>query len=105
MEHIDARDDNFHQLIDTDYAIVDCYGDHCGPCKILAPIFEEISTEMDFIKFIKFNVEHNPEVTQEYQLYSIPTLMFIRNGKIIESTTGVLNKEKFREHIAKLLYN
>ncbi|MCF0135465.1 MAG: thiol reductase thioredoxin [Lachnospiraceae bacterium] len=104
MAYIDAKDDNFHELISRGFSVVDCYGDHCNPCRILAPIFEEVTTEMDYIRFIKLNTEHNPGITREYSINSIPTMLFIRDGEVVDRTVGVMPKEMIEEHIAALLY-
>ena len=104
MSVITANDSNFHELINYDYVVVDCFGDHCGPCKILSPIFEDVARDMDHIRFIEFNVEHNPNVTAEYKIHSIPTLLFIRDGKTVERTVGAMDEDELLEHISGLLY-
>ncbi len=104
MAYIDANDKNFHDIVAKGVSVVDCYGDHCNPCRILTPIFEEISTKMDYLNFVKLNTEHNPEITREYSIYSIPTLLFMRDGEVVERTVGVLPKEMIEEYIAALLY-
>ena len=104
MALIESNDKNFKEMINCEYAVVDCYGDHCGPCKMLAPIFQQAASEMDFIRFIKFNTEHNPEITAEYELYSLPTLMFFINGELVNKTIGFRHIKQIRELIAKMLY-
>lgn len=105
MAIIEANDRNFKELIDTDYAVVDFYGDHCGPCKLLAPNFARVSSEMENIRFIKFNVEHNPEITHELEVYGIPRLMFFRNGKAVVDVTGSRSVAQLRSCISEMLYD
>lgn len=104
MAYKEATDKTFDEIIGGDFAIVDCYGDHCGPCRILAPIFEEVTSEFDFITFAKFNTEHNTTATERYAVNSIPTMLFFRNGELVDRTVGVLPKEEIKVKISELLY-
>ena len=104
MAIIEANDANFQELIQGDYVVVDCYGDHCNPCKLLAPNYERVASEMDHICFAKFNAEHNPKVTGEYEIYGIPRLMFFRNGELVQDAVGYKTMPQLRALIADMLY-
>ncbi len=105
MAVMEATDLNYRELFQQDFVVVDFYGDHCGPCKALAPVFEKIATEMDFIHFVKLNVEKCPEAVMEYKVFGIPTLRFMKNGKLILETKGAKRIDQMRELIAKMLYS
>ncbi|AHI53601.1 thioredoxin [Spiroplasma sabaudiense Ar-1343] len=91
--------DNFNDVIKTDKVLVDFYADWCGPCKMIAPILEEISNEQSHTKIAKLNVDDIPEVAQSFQVMSIPTLILFENGKVKERLTGFFPKEKILDLI------
>ena len=69
--------------------LVDFFADWCGPCKMLAPIVEALSTEYEGkIKIGKLNVDEAPETAQAYGIMSIPTLLFIKNGEVVNKIVG-----------------
>ena len=72
---------------------VDCYADWCGYCKMLEPVLEDLSNEYE-IEFLSINTDDNPEFTREYQIMSLPTLLFIKKGEVVHRTTGFLQKEQ-----------
>ena len=74
-------------------AVVDCYADWCGYCKMLEPVLEDLSNEYE-IEFLSINTDDNPEFTREYQIISLPTLLFIKKGEVVHRTTGFLQKEQ-----------
>jgi thioredoxin 1 len=83
--------------------IVDFYADWCGPCKMLAPIFEELSTEMPSAVFVKVDVERETKLAMEHQVRSIPTLILFKGGEPVERVTGLLSKEQLKSLISKHL--
>lgn len=81
--------------------LVDFYAVWCGPCKIIAPIIDQLSEEkynVD-IKFIKINVDENQELARQYNIFSIPAFIFFKNGKLIDQFSGALSKEEFAKKI------
>ncbi len=80
-------------------AILEIYAPYCGPCKMVAPIFSQLSTEIDNVKFLKLNVEKEPELTKELKVHSVPTFLFIKNGKILDKHVGSISKEELRAKI------
>ena len=82
--------------------IVDFYADWCGPCKMIAPIFEELSKEYaGKCNFFKVNVDEANAVAAEYGVMSIPTLIMFNNGAKIASQSGALPKEMLKSFIDK----
>ncbi len=75
--------------------LVDFYADWCGPCKMMAPIVEELSTELDGkAKVGKINVDENSDIAVEYNVMSIPTLILFKNGKEEKRLVGLRDKEE-----------
>ena len=78
---------------------VDFFADWCGPCKLVSPILEELSKEYPTVKFVKVNVDENPDLATQYSVFSIPTFVFFKDGKPVHQLSGTLGKEQFREQI------
>jgi thioredoxin 1 len=77
--------------------IVDFWAEWCGPCKMMMPVFEEASRQMENFKFVKINIEDCPEIAQEYNISSIPTIIVFENGKIRNSHIGLFaNQQKLQ---------
>ncbi|MGB9883413.1 MAG: thioredoxin [Microgenomates group bacterium] len=81
------------------YVLVDFYADWCGPCKMTAPIIEELANELTDIKFVKINVDENPDLASNYQVFSIPTFIIFKNGQAVHQFVGAMGKEGFLAEI------
>ena len=80
--------------------LVDFWAEWCGPCRMIAPIMEELSKEYEGkVKFLKLNVDENQELAMRYQIYSIPTLLLFNNGEIIGHHIGATSKDVLRRFI------
>lgn len=76
-------------------ALIDFYADWCGPCKMLAPIIEQLSQEVaNDVVVGKVNIDENPVVAQKYGVMSIPTVIVLKNGKELERSVGFASKAK-----------
>lgn len=93
-----ATDNNFNSLIKDDKVIVDFYANWCMPCKALAPIIKELTDEMN-IKLVKVNVDECPNVSQEYGIMSIPTIIYFKDNKEINRKIGLCSKSELKEFI------
>ncbi len=78
-------------------ALVDFYATWCGPCKMVAPILEEIATEHPEYVIAKVNVDDEPELAREFKIMSIPALFVIRDGEVTDSVVGYRPKEAILE--------
>jgi len=70
---------------------------------MVAPIFSELSTEIDNVKFLKLNVEKEPELSKELKVRSVPTFLFMKNGRILDRHVGSISKEELRTKIKQEL--
>lgn len=95
-------DENFEaEVLKADtLALVDFYADWCGPCKMMAPIIDELSEEFaGTVKIGKLNVDDSPETSSKYRVMSIPTILFIKNGEVVETIVGAVPKAQLVEKI------
>ncbi len=84
--------------------MVDFWAVWCGPCQMVAPIVEELAAEYgDKLRVRKLNTDENPEVAGRYQIMSIPTILFFKNGQPVEKLVGARPKRQFKEVIDSLL--
>ena len=84
--------------------LVDFWAQWCGPCQMLKPIIEELAEEYKGkpIKIAKLDVDASPEMAQKYQVMSIPTLIFFKDGKSVNQLIGAQSKEDLKKEIDKL---
>jgi thioredoxin 1 len=83
--------------------LVDFWAEWCGPCKMIAPILEEIASENDGLKIGKLNVDENPEVAREYQVMSIPTLIVFKDGQEARRLIGAKGKGQLLDELSEFL--
>jgi len=95
--------DNFEHEIGehAGIAVVDFYADWCGPCKVMAPVLEEVSKKMHEIKFAKVNIDDQQEIAEEYDVMSIPTFIIFKDGKEAGRFLGARGKSDFIDEIKK----
>ncbi|KQC10538.1 MAG: thioredoxin [Smithella sp. SDB] len=101
-----ADDSNFNTLVlkAVKPSLVDFWAPWCGPCRAIGPILEELAAEYnDRINIVKVNVDDNPVTASQYGVQSIPTLMFIKNGRVQDTNIGLLSKDKLAELLTKNL--
>lgn len=91
--------ENYEQevLNSKDPVIIDFWATWCGPCRMMSPIIDEIAEENTNIKVGKVNVDEEQSLAMQFNVMSIPTIVAIKNGKVVGTTVGVTTKEKVLE--------
>ena len=74
--------------------LLDFYADWCGPCRMVLPIVEELAEENPHIKVCKVNVDEEPALAAQFQVYSIPSLFVLKNGDVVNQSVGAKSKEE-----------
>lgn len=103
---IELTDLNFEdEVLKSDkLVLVDFWAEWCAPCKMIAPIVEEIANEYaDRLKVGKLNVDYNPKTAMKYGIMSIPTLLLFQNGRVIEQIVGAMPKKNLLAKLEKYL--
>ncbi len=106
MSDIILTDQNFEkQVLKSDTPVlVDFWAEWCQPCKIVDPVIHELAEEyVGKLKVGKLNVDENPESSQKFNVMSIPTIMFFKNGQPVKSAIGAQSKENFKKAIDEVL--
>ncbi|KFL43386.1 thioredoxin [Lysinibacillus sp. BF-4] len=104
MAVINATDANFQDEIKDGVVLVDFWAAWCGPCKMIAPVLEELATDLDGkAKIVKVNVDENQGTASQYQIMSIPSLLLFKDGELVEKTMGFQPKEALQAFVEKHL--
>ena len=98
MSAIRLNKNNFEQVRNNEgISLLDFYADWCGPCRMVLPLVEEIAEEREDLLVGKINVNDNPELAREFGVLSIPTLIVMKNGAIINRASGARSKDMILE--------
>lgn len=101
MAIVELTEQNFEQeVLQSEIPVlVDFWATWCGPCRMQAPIIDELAEEVSGVKFAKLDVEQCMRIAQQYGVMNIPTLLVFRDGKVAASAVGLQSKETIREMI------
>jgi len=92
MKHITSQE--YEALaVSSDLLVIDFYATWCGPCKMLAPVFEEVAAKYPDATFVKVNVDEEEELARKFRISVIPTLVFVKNGEAVKTTTGYMDAD------------
>ena len=96
MSAMQVNKNNFQdEVLNSDKPVlVDFWASWCGPCRMVAPILEEIAAERSDVKVCKINVDEEPELASRYNVMSIPTLLVVKEGQVVNQTVGARPKSQ-----------
>ena len=103
---LNVTDDSFEQeVLQADKpVVVDFWAEWCGPCKMIAPILDEIAQEFDGqVKITKVDVDSNNKTAGRYNIMSIPSLLFFKNGEVVDQVVGAMPKSQLKSRLEKVL--
>ncbi|MCF0147149.1 MAG: thioredoxin [Clostridium sp.] len=103
VQHVSEVDFNEVVLNYEGVVLVDFWATWCGPCKMIAPVVEEVSKEVSNARFVKIDVDENENLANKYQISSIPTLMIFKNGTPVDTLVGFMPKDSLKEAVIKHL--
>lgn len=102
MTIINATDKDFKDVSNDGVVLVDFWAPWCGPCKMIAPILQELDVELgDTAKIVKVDVDDNQVTSANFGIMSIPTLLVLKNGEVVEKVVGYQPKELLKELVEK----
>lgn len=96
---IELTNEDFNKEVASGLVLVDFYATWCGPCKMMHPVIEEISSSYSDLKIIKVDVDKHEEVAKNYTIMSIPTIILFKNGKIINKNIGFTSSDLLKDWI------
>ena len=101
----EVTDTNFvAEVIEADQPVlVDFWAPWCGPCRVVAPVLEELAGERQDIKVVKLNTDENMQTTSQYEVLSIPTLIVFKNGEVAKKVIGAYPKRKLEAELEPVL--
>ena len=103
-KYIELTNDNFEATVAEGVTMVDFWAPWCGPCRMIAPIVEELAEEFDGkAKITKVNTDEQQDIAVKYGIRSIPTIMFFKDGEMVEQMVGAASKQAFADKINSLL--
>ena len=92
--------DNFEQTISSyDTILVDFFATWCGPCKMLAPVLEQLAEEEKAVKIVKVDVDEEPSLAMQFGINSIPTLLVFKGGKLVDKQIGYRSLDQLKQMV------
>ncbi|MCL4431656.1 MAG: thioredoxin [Epsilonproteobacteria bacterium] len=103
-KYVELTASNFEEITKEGVALVDFWAPWCGPCRMIAPVIEELANDFDGIaKICKVNTDEEQEIAVKFGIRSIPTILFFKNGEMVDQMVGAASKQAFTDKINSLL--
>ena len=99
MVHLTSANFDSEVNVKDTLIVIDFWASWCGPCKMLAPIYEKVAGGMTDVKFCKVNVDDEPELANKFRISAIPTIAFMKNGALVDMSVGYLTKSQLESKI------
>jgi thioredoxin 1 len=100
---VEVTDANFDEFVKKNQkVVVDCWAAWCAPCRMLAPTIDALAKEKPNVKFAKLDVDKNRAIPSRYGIMSIPTLLYFKDGELVDKTLGALPKTAIEARLTKL---
>ncbi len=100
----ELNDEQWKEFSEAEYAVIDCYGENCFACVMMAPVFDAAADDLPGVAFGRINVSFNPNMANVNNIDAMPTLLYFRNGKEIDRSIGSIDRNELLSHVAGLLY-
>lgn len=104
MGTVELKNSEWKEFSKADYAIIDCYGDNCSACVMLAPVYDALADELSAIAFGRINITQYYEIAEQFGVDAMPTLLYFRKGEMHHQSIGSLDRNELLAEISKLLY-
>jgi thioredoxin 1 len=101
MAIVNASDQTFNTETNEGLVLADFWAPWCGPCKMIAPVLEELDQELEEVKVVKLDVDENQETAGKFGVMSIPTLLVFKDGQVVDQVVGFQPKEALVELLNK----
>jgi len=103
-KYIELTNENFDATVSEGVALVDFWAPWCGPCRMISPVIEELAEEFEGkAKICKVNTDEQQDLSMKFGVRSIPTIIFMKNGEIVDTMVGAASKQAFADKINSLL--
>ncbi len=100
MSVIHGNSSNFDSLVNSGVVVVDFFADWCGPCKMLAPILDDLASSRDEVNVVKINVDDEEDLARRFGVMSIPTLVLYKDGKEVSKSVGFMSLSDLQDWIS-----
>eukprot|EP01155_Anaeramoeba_flamelloides_P030857 Anaeramoba_flamelloidesa87685_1922.p2 GENE.a87685_1922~~a87685_1922.p2 ORF type:complete len:106 (+),score=16.40 a87685_1922:114-431(+) len=103
-KYIELNKENFEEVTKSGVSLVDFWATWCGPCRMIAPVIDQLAEEFEGkANICKVNTEEQEELTMKHQVRSIPTILFMKDGEVVDQLIGATSKAALEEKINKYL--
>jgi thioredoxin 1 len=99
-----ATDNNYEELINEDFVIVDFYSTTCVPCKLFSKVLEGLEAEIPFLNIVKVNTTDYPKLRHDNNIEAVPTIIFFKDGKQVDRHLGFMTADQVKEITAQYMY-